>query len=133
MARQPSGTRQESQQVEPRRRTQFPQPEHWLSLSPFGMMRRLAEDMDRMFEGFGFPARAGRSSQWTDTGPYTPQIDLFEREGKLVVRADLPGLTRDDVSVEIIDNAIRIEGERRYDHESNEEGVYRSERSYGRF
>ena len=132
MTRQPSGSRQESQSVEPRQRTELSQ-ENWYSLSPFGLMRRLADDMDRMFEGLSFPAGLSRVGSGRESGQYIPQIELFEREGKLVARADLPGMTRNDVNVEITDNAIRIEGERKYEHESNEQGVYRSERSYGRF
>jgi len=102
----------------------------WPSTGPFGMMRRFADEMDRMFEGFGFPDRFGRS--WGMEN-FSPQIDIFERDNKLVVRADLPGMTKDDVSVEVTEEAVIIEGERKYEHEQNEQGIYRSERSYGRF
>jgi len=50
-----------------------------------------------------------------------------------VLRADLPGMNKDDVKVEITDEAIILDGERKYEHEENEGGVYRSERSYGHF
>jgi HSP20 family protein len=133
MARQQSEGRQESQSIEPRRRSQLQQPESWASLSPFGLMRRFADDMDRMFEDLVNPGMMGRSGSWVESGHYMPQMDLFERDGKFVVRADLPGMSKDDVHVDITENAIRIEGERKYEHESNEGGVYRSERSYGKF
>ena len=58
---------------------------------------------------------------------------IFVREGELVVRADLPGLTKDDVKVEVTDDAIQISGERKSEHEEKGEGYYRSERSYGSF
>jgi HSP20 family protein len=58
---------------------------------------------------------------------------MFERDGELVLRADLPGLSKDDVKVELADNAVTIEGERRAEHEEKHEGFYRSERSYGKF
>jgi HSP20 family protein len=64
---------------------------------------------------------------------FSPQVDIFERDGKLVLHADLPGMTKDDVTVEVTDDAVVIQGERKYEHEENQEGVYRSERSYGRF
>ena len=64
---------------------------------------------------------------------WSPQIETFEREGQLVVRADLPGLKKDDVNVEITDDAITISGERRNEDEERREGYYRSERSYGSF
>ena len=91
--------------------------------SPFGMMRRFAEDMDRMFEDFAFPSLRR----------FSPKIDIFERDGKLVVRADLPGMNKEDVTVDITEDVIVIEGERKFEHEENQEGVYRSERSYGHF
>ena len=64
---------------------------------------------------------------------FNPRIDIFEKNGKLVLRADLPGMTKDDVKVEITDQAITIDGERKHEHEEHDEGVYRSERGYGRF
>ncbi len=101
--------------------------------SPFGMMRRMMDEMDRMFDELGF--RGGRAIQrgaWTE-GPWTPEVDVFEREGKLVVRADIPGVSKDDVRVEVSEGAIVLEGERRHEHEEERGGVYRSERSYGSF
>jgi len=96
------------------------------------MMRRFAEDMDRMFEGFGFPGME-RFRRSGGTERFSPQVDIFERDGKLVVRADLPGMNKEDVTVEVTENAIVIDGERKYEHEENEGGIYRSERSYGHF
>jgi HSP20 family protein len=58
---------------------------------------------------------------------------VFERGGSLVVRADLPGLDRNDVRVRVDDDSITIEGERRAEHEEKREGYYHSERSYGSF
>jgi HSP20 family protein len=110
--------------------------------SPFSFMRRFSEEMDRLFEDFGFGGRSlmpgfGRGFA-PDSGEFgqtlwSPQIETFEREGQLVIRADLPGLNRDDVNVEITDDAIMISGERRNENEEKREGYYRSERSYGRF
>jgi HSP20 family protein len=88
--------------------------------------------MDRMFEDFGFPGTE-RFRRFSGMEMFSPQVEMFERDGKFVVRADLPGMTKDDVKVEVTDNAIVIDGERKYEHEENEEGMYRSERSYGRF
>jgi HSP20 family protein len=49
------------------------------------------------------------------------------------VRADVPGLSKDDLTVEVGEDQLTIQGERKYDHEEEREGVYRSERSYGSF
>jgi len=104
--------------------------------SPFSFMRRFSEEMDRLFGdisfGGGLASGFGRLANLEDS-MWSPQIETFERDGKLIIRADLPGLTKDDVDVNITDDAIAIRGERRQEREENEEGYYRSERSYGSF
>ena len=136
MARESSKNREGTQAVEPRRQGQVSRTQPWPSSGPFSMMRRFSDEMDRMFdrvfEGYGFPALE-RSSPWTASETFSPHVDMFERGGKLVISADLPGLTKDDVKVDITENAVLIEGERKYEHEQREEGVYRSERGYGQF
>jgi len=95
----------------------------------------MLEDMDRMFEGLGSTrpglegsARGGFAPVWS------PAIDVIERDGALVVRADVPGLSSDDIRLEVRDGALVLEGERRQEIKvEGEEGVYRSERMYGRF
>ena len=114
-----------------------------LTGSPFAFMRRFSEEMDRLFEDFGFGrglAAPGFGREFFPTAfgefggsAWSPQVEVFEREGQLVVRADLPGLTKDDVKVEVTDNAINLSGERKSEHEEKGEGFYRSERSYGSF
>src|SRR5712692_4414504 len=63
----------------------------------------------------------------------SPAVEMFERDGQLVIRADLPGLSPDDVRIEVSDDSLVIEGERRSEIEVEDEGVYRAERTYGRF
>ncbi len=118
-------------------------PQAGAGMSPFSFMRRFSEEMDRLFEDFGF----GRSifSPWTSTGGgkisrrefgrgiWTPPIEMFTRGDQLVVRAELPGLSKEDVKAEITDNAIMLRGERRQEKEENREGQYHSERIYGQF
>ena len=136
MARESSKNREGTQAVEPRRQGQVSRTQPWPSSGPFSMMRRFSDEMDRMFdrvfEGYGFPALE-RFSPWTASEAFSPHVDMFERDGKLVISADLPGLTKDDVKVDITEDAVLIEGERKYEHEQREEGVYRSERGYGQF
>ena len=107
--------------------------------NPFSFMRRFSEEMDRLFEDFGTGSRGlmGRGFM-SDLGEFgqglwSPQIETFEREGQLVIRADLPGLSKDDVNVELTDEAVTISGERHNENEEKREGYYRSERSYGSF
>jgi HSP20 family protein len=103
------------------------------SFTPFGTMRRLFDDMDRMFEGFGFPTLERFNPFATSAETFSPHVDVFEKNGKLVITADLPGLNKDDVKVDVTEDAVMIEGERQYEHEERGEGVYRAERSYGHF
>ena len=108
---------------------------------PFAMMRRISDEMDRLFEnfgmgrgltadqqGFGTAQRGqGASSMWS------PHVEVMERDGKLVIQADLPGIKRDDVNVEIEQDAVVIQGHRHQEQTSDQSGYYRSERSYGSF
>ncbi len=64
---------------------------------------------------------------------WTPQIETFQRGDQFVVRADLPGLKKEDVDIELTEDSLTIEGERREEREEDREGYYRSERSYGSF
>jgi len=106
-----------------------------LAATPFTFMRRFSEEMDHLFEDFG---GRGWLTPMLDKaqlpqGPWSPQVEIFERDNELVLRADLPGLSKEDVNVELADDAITIEGERKNEHEEKGEGYYRSERSYGKF
>ena len=117
--------------------------------SPFAMMRRMMDDMDRLFADFGFDrgyglspfasfdrALAPRLEQMQRSLPqgiWSPQVEMFERGDRLVVRADLPGLSKDDVELEIENDVLTIRGERKSEHEDERDGYYRSERSYGSF
>ena len=101
--------------------------------SPFSAMRRLSDEMERMFEG-GLESRWPRL--WSGAEPlgtWSPRVDMFERKGQLVIQADLPGMTKDDVKVEILDGHLQIQGERKTEKEEKDEGHYRSECSYGSF
>lgn len=111
------------------RREQFA-PAVWTS--PFSFMRRFGEGMDQLFADFGF-GRGLMPRHFAQMADWTPQVEVFERDGQLVVRAALPGLSKDDVQVELRDNAIILRGERRQEHEEQREGYYRCEVSHGSF
>jgi HSP20 family protein len=96
--------------------------------SPFTLMRRMMEDFDRTWSGFGgATSGAGGMMSWS------PAVEVTEHDGNLVVCAELPGLGKDDVHVEATEDALIIEGEKKQEHKTNEGGVHRSERSYGHF
>jgi HSP20 family protein len=105
--------------------------------NPFGFLRRFAEQMDRLFEDFGFggglsPRIQLGASRFGET-TWAPDIDLIEREGSVLIRADLPGMKRDDIQVDIRGDSLCVSGERRHDEERREQGWYRIERGYGSF
>ena len=128
----------------PSRRT----PYFGTSTSPFNLMRRMADDIERLFSDVDF-ARVGYGMQSPHRGTglfdpwraesrladatWAPQVETFRREGNLVVRADLPGLTKDDIDIEIDDDVLVITGERSDETRDERDDFYRSERTYGRF
>jgi len=109
---------------------------------PFAVIHRLAEEMDQLFNAaFTDPgmSQQGRLATNGGNGPggmqaqWVPPIEVFERDGQLVVRAELPGLNTKDITVEVTDDMLTIAGERREEHEENQEGYRVSERRYGHF
>jgi HSP20 family protein len=104
-------------------------PRDFLTASPFELMRRFSEEMDRAFEGL----TPWRGAMAGETGLWSPPIEVSEQDGSLVVCAELPGLNKDDVKVELTQDGLVIQGERKREHEERHEGWYRSERNYGSF
>ena len=103
----------------------------------------MAEDIERLFDsdfgrvGFGMSPRL-TSSPWRSEGRladarWAPQVETFRKDDKLVVRADLPGLAKDNVNIEVEDDMLLISGERSDENRDERDDYYRSERTYGRF
>jgi HSP20 family protein len=101
---------------------------------PFDALRRFADRLDRwpLAPFWGPPAETAARRRGL-AGIWTPQIESFQRGDQFIVRADLPGLTKDDISVELEDDAIVITGERTSEAQHEDDGFFTSERSYGRF
>jgi HSP20 family protein len=87
----------------------------------------LQSDLNRLFDGF-FGSRAGNGGR-----RWTPAMDLVEGDDSLVLRADLPGMTEDDLDIEIKDGVLTVSGERKAEREDKGEGYYRAERAFGSF
>ena len=65
--------------------------------------------------------------------PWTPIVDVRQCNGDLVVTAELPGLKKEDVKVELTDDSLVIQGERKHEHKEDHEGFHSFKRSYGQF
>lgn len=99
--------------------------------SPFSLMREMRDEMDRMIEGLDQLIES-RDLGFEGQG-FSPQIEVSQRGDSFVVRADLPGMKKEDVRVEVLDDALCLEGERKSESREEREGFFRSERSYGSF
>ena len=98
---------------------------------PVRELDSLQGEMNRLFDTFFGNGRQGfgdaRARRWV------PAMDLVETEDALVLKADLPGLSREDVEIEVKDNVLTVSGERKAEHEEKADGFYRVERAFGSF
>jgi HSP20 family protein len=97
------------------------------------------DEMDRFFTGsiFGMPVSGMLSSvnplESREPSMWMPPIETMERDGRLIFRAELPGLKREDLRVEVVDDDLVISGERKQEEQQNRRGALYSERRYGSF
>jgi HSP20 family protein len=99
---------------------------------PVAELNTIQNEMNRLFNAFFDQPPTGRGGG-TPSRRWIPSMDLIETADHYVLRADLPGLSDDDVTVQLEDNVLTISGERNAQHEQNEEGYYRIERAFGSF
>ena len=134
-----SSGQQSSSQLSPRqsampqrRGTRFPEfgltPEEFFTSNPFSLMRRMNQEMDRVFQEFGLERNNAGA-----TGGWAPAVEVLERDGEYCVRAELPGLSANDVKVDVANDMLTIQGERKSEHEEKQGNVHRTERQYGSF
>ena len=98
---------------------------------PLRELSSLQNEMNRLFNTvFDQPTTGGNGGQGRR---WVPAMDLLETDEHFVLRADLPGMREEDVSVELEDNVLTLSGERKAEHEERQEGYYRVERAFGRF
>jgi HSP20 family protein len=98
---------------------------------PFNLLRQMTSELDRMFDEpwsfFQFPVPTIDGAAWT------PKVDVITKDDKLVARVDLPGMKKDDVSVELADGMLKLSGERKKEIREEKDNYYREEREYGSF
>jgi len=93
-----------------------------MAFDPFAEMRRMQSEMNRLFSGVGFA-----------TARDFPPINIWLRDNSVVVTAELPGVTRDDVTLNLQDDVLTLEGKREPRHQQENGNWQRRERSYGSF
>jgi HSP20 family protein len=95
----------------------------------FPLFQRFSRELDDLFNTFGIERHF--------TGPvstmWTPEVEMFTKNNELVVRADVPGLKKEDITIELTEDAIVLKGERKQEKEEKREGYYQTERVYGSF
>jgi len=125
MAEQTTQTAPRDQQISRRQSPSLP--------GPFRMLERFANEIDSVFDDFGLGHNWLRMPARPAQQMWVPDIDISQQKNELVVRADLPGMKKEDVCVDLTDNALTISGERQQEETSDRGGIYRSERMYGSF
>lgn len=97
---------------------------------PMTEIRRLQEDMDRLLESFMKPFS---TFTWPVTEVAGPPVDVYEKDGNVVVKAELPGLKKEDIEITATEDSISLRGEFKREEEVKKEGFYRRERREGKF
>lgn len=127
--------RQAGNQSTARDRASQPRREMERPFAPFTIMRQGLDEIERSFgaalRGEWDQLRRGWRSQ--PLSDWSPAIETFQRGNEFVIRADVPGMNRQDLQIEIGDDAVTIHGERRQDRQDERDGTFFTERSYGSF
>jgi HSP20 family protein len=97
---------------------------------PFRDLSMLQDRMNRLFDDAG---RGWRTDEPAATTTWSPSVDIYETEGEIVVKAELPGMDRKDITLNLENNVLSLRGDRRFTKETKEENYHRIERSYGSF
>jgi len=104
---------------------------------PFMDLTHWERDMDRVMEDFfGRRMRPWWPDRWFRADEMelkVPRVDLFEEKDDIVIKAELPGMEKDNIEVNLTDHTLTIKGEKKKEEEIKEEKYYRSERSFGSF
>jgi HSP20 family protein len=102
---------------------------------PFRDLAGLQERMNRLFEeslrtrGTG----SGQEEDWALGGSWAPPVDIYEHEGNIVLKAELPGIDPKDVELRVENNVLTVRGQRKLEEEVKRDNYHRIERAYGVF
>lgn len=131
----------------------MPELDRLFGFRPFNLMRRF-NDLDRMFDRFNLIPEFNLDFPWTrenfnlpkmmapfelpnftelEKVAWWPEIEIEHKNGEMKVHADLPGMKKEDINVEFVEDALVISGERKLETKEEKEGFFRTERNYGNF
>ena len=99
--------------------------------TPRGNLQSFQDEMNRMFDQF-FRGGTGEEAGW-GVRTWAPPVDIYETDDALILKAELPGVSKDDVSIEIHQNTLILRGQRKHEAEVKEDNYHRVERAYGTF
>ena len=99
--------------------------------SPYRDMMSVRDEMNRLFNEF-FGRGGSEEGTWA-SGAWTPPVDIYETDEALVLKAELPGFSKDDIGIELKENTLVIKGERKREDDMKEGNYHRVERAYGAF
>ena len=99
--------------------------------TPMGNLYAFQNEMNRMFNEFFHGSNNEGANSKVST--WTPSVDIYETDDALVIKAELPGVSKDDVSVEVHQNTLTLRGQRKHEAEVEQDKYHRVERSYGTF
>ena len=100
---------------------------------PFRDMVAVQDRLNRIFDEAVRGNPRVSEEDWALGGQWAPSVDIFEHEGNLVLKAELPGIEPKDVDVRVENNVLTLQGERKFESEVKREKYHRVERAYGTF
>jgi HSP20 family protein len=103
---------------------------------PFRDVLSIQDEMNRLFDDF-FGHSAGSigpvtRQEWTE-GVWTPSVDVSETKDNVIIKAEIPGMSKDEVKLSVENNVLTLSGERKQEKEEKDTNYHRIERSYGSF
>src|SRR3982750_4683284 len=100
-----------------------------IAYDPFRELRSLQDEVNRVFSS---NLNRGGNNEMT-RGAWSPSVDIVENKDSIVLEAELPGMSAEDVTISVENNVLTLQGERRFEKKEDEDNYHRVERSYGSF
>ena len=98
--------------------------------NPFRELARIEQELNKVFNEL---VPTPKSGELVEVTTWNPRVDVYEKDNKLIIEAEIPGAKKEDVEVKIKDNAVVIKGEVKREEEEKDKTYYRTERFYGVF